>query len=160
MSQEASVTLKHIADYRFEVDFGAALPTLLVDEAEPIGAGEGPFPEQLLTAAVANCLCASLVFALAKYRQPARGIEAQARARVERNAEGRLRVQAITVEIALGAEAAGLDRIDRVLAQFQRFCTVSESVKTGIPVAVTVSDGAGRLLSGSHSTTELTEEAP
>ncbi|GJD59756.1 OsmC family protein [Methylobacterium dankookense] len=160
MSQEPSVTLRHIADYRFEVDFGDFLPRLSVDEAEPIGTGEGPFPEQLLTASVANCLCASLVFALAKYRQRAQGIEAQARAQVERNAEGRLRVTGIAVEITLGAEAASLDRIDRALEQFQRFCTVSESVKAGIPVAVTVSDSAGRLLSESHATATPTEEAP
>jgi organic hydroperoxide reductase OsmC/OhrA len=160
MSQDAIVTLRHIADYRFEVDFGGALPALAVDEAEPIGTGEGPFPEQLLTAAVANCLCASLVFALAKYRQRAISIAAQARAQVERNAAGRLRMTGITVEIALGAEAASLDRIDRVLAQFQNFCTVSESVKAGIPVAVTVSDSAGRLLSESHAVASPTEDAP
>lgn len=160
MSQEASVTLRHIADYRFEVDFGSALPHLAVDEAEPIGGGAGPFPEQLLTASVANCLCASLVFALAKYRQRAQGIAARARAQVERNGEGRLRVTGIAVEIALGAESASLDRIDRVLAQFQNFCTVSESVKAGIPVTVTVTDGAGRLLSESHAVSGSTEEAP
>jgi hypothetical protein len=39
-----------------------------------------------------------------------------------------------------------MPRIDRVLEQFQRFCTVSESVKAGIPVAVTVEDGGGRRL--------------
>lgn len=146
MSQEARVTLRHIADYRFEVDFGAALPPLPVDEAEPIGAGEGPYPEQLLTASVANCLCASLVFALGKYKQRADGIAASARAQVERNQEGRLRVRGIAVEIALGTEAENLDRIDKVLEQFQRFCTVSESVKAGIPVTVSVSDGTGRRL--------------
>ena len=50
------------------------------------------------------------------------------------------------VEIALGTEAENLDRIDKVLEQFQRFCTVSESVKAGIPVTVSVSDGTGRRL--------------
>ena len=140
------VSLRQLSAYRFEVDFGADLPPLLADEAEPIGGGAGPFPEQMLIAAVANCLCASFVFALGKYRQEAHGITAQARAEIGRNAEGRLRVQGIAVEIALGAEAGDLDRIDRVLAQFERFCTVSESVKAGVPVSVGVTDSAGRRL--------------
>ncbi|RZK79150.1 MAG: OsmC family peroxiredoxin, partial [Methylobacterium sp.] len=33
-----------------------------------------------------------------------------------------------------------------VLEQFQRFCTVSESVKLGIPIAVSVRDGTGAQL--------------
>ena len=37
------------------------------------------------------------------------------------------------------------DQIDRVIEQFERFCTVSESVKAGVPVRVTVEDGAGEV---------------
>ena len=122
------------------------LPQLLVDEAPPIGSGEGPFPEQLLVSAVANCLCASLVFALAKLKQEAGGLRAEARCAVTRNAENRLRITGISVGITLGASAEAVPRIDRVLEQFQRFCTVSESVQAGIPVSVSVRDGAGTLL--------------
>jgi organic hydroperoxide reductase OsmC/OhrA len=146
MASSPSITIRQVRDYQFMVDFGALHPDLLVDEAVPIGQGEGPFPEQLLIAGVANCLCASFVFALGKFKQDARGVVAEARCAVERNAEGRLRISAIDVEITLGAEAAALDRMDKVLAQFERFCTVSESVKTGIPVAVSVRDSRGERL--------------
>ena len=95
---------------------------------------------------MANCLCASLVFALGKFRQDARGVAAEASCRVERNEEGRLRVAGIDVHICLGAAEAEMPRIDRVLAQFERFCTVSESVKTGIPVSVSVADRDGTRL--------------
>jgi hypothetical protein len=36
--------------------------------------------------------------------------------------------------------------MQRALAQFEDFCTVTESVKRGIPVAVTVVDSAGTVL--------------
>lgn len=146
MMSEPTIRIKQIENYVFTVDFGASLPGLTVDEAEPIGGGHGPCPEQLIAAGVANCLCASLVFALGKFRQDGRGVEAEATYRVERNGEGRLRIFGIDVQIRLGAESADLPRIDRVLAQFERFCTVSESVQQGIPVGVTVRDGRGTLL--------------
>ncbi|GJE61046.1 OsmC family protein [Methylobacterium trifolii] len=143
MADRPRIRITQIQDYRFTVDFGASLSDLRVDEAEPIGEGAGPFPEQMLIASVANCLCASMVFALGKYRQDCGGLEAEASCRVDRNAEGRLRIYGIDVRIGLGARMADMDRIDRVIAQFERFCTVSESVKVGIPVLVTVHDGDG-----------------
>ncbi|KAB1072253.1 OsmC family protein [Methylobacterium planeticum] len=143
MASSPSITIKQVDNYKFTVDFGSLIPELLVDEAIPIGRGEGPFPEQLLVAGVANCLCASLVFALGKYKQDAQGVVAEATCAVERNAEGRLRITGIDVAISLGADAGALDRLDKVLAQFERFCTVSESVKVGIPVAVSVRDSQG-----------------
>lgn len=146
MDAGPTIRITQVADYVFTVDFGAALPALLTDEAPPIGGGTGPVPEQMLIAGVANCLCASLVFALGKFRQDAQGVAAEASCRVARNPEGRLRITGIDVRILLGAESDAMPRIDRVLEQFQRFCTVSESVKAGIPVAVTVEDGGGRRL--------------
>jgi uncharacterized OsmC-like protein len=146
MDAGPTIRITQVDAYVFTVDFGAALPALVTDEAPPIGGGTGPFPEQILISGVANCLCASLVFALGKFRQDARGVAAEATCRVERNAEGRLRIAGIDVRIELGAAAADMPRIDRVLEQFERFCTVSESVKAGIPVAVSVADRDGRRL--------------
>lgn len=146
MTAAPMVRIRHVEEYRFLVDFGPPLAELLVDEAPPIGRGDGPFPEQLLMAGVTNCLVASMVFALGKFRQDARGVSAEARCEIGRNAEGRLRIDAIEVAIELGAEASEMDRIDRVIDQFERFCTVSESVKRGIPVSVSVRDGAGQRL--------------
>jgi uncharacterized OsmC-like protein len=146
MDAGPTIRITQVADYVFTVDFGAALAALRTDEAPPVGSGTGPFPEQLLISGVANCLCASLVFALGKFRQDARGVTAEASCRVERNEAGRLRVTAIDVRIHLGAAAADMPRIDRVLEQFERFCTVSESVKAGIPVSVAVADRDGTRL--------------
>lgn len=143
MSDTPTVTITHISDYRFMVDFGAAIPQLAVDENEPIGHGEGPYPEQLLIASVANCLSASLFFALRKFRQQPHGITTRTTCSIERNEHNRLRVTEIQVAITLGTDTSQLEHMDRVLSQFENFCTVSESVKVGIPVRVSVSDCNG-----------------
>ncbi|KQP59131.1 peroxiredoxin [Methylobacterium sp. Leaf399] len=146
MADGPRIRIKQIDGYRFMVDFGEAHPGLLVDEAEPFGGGHGPFPEQIMVAGVTNCLCASLMFASGKFGQDLNGIEAEAECRMERNAEGRLRIAGIAVTIRLGATAEAVPRIGKVLEQFERFCTVSESVKAGIPVSVAVDDAAGQRL--------------
>ena len=146
MTVAPSITITQIEDFRFVVDFGAAFPRLETDEPEPIGQGAGPSPEQLLIAGVSNCLCASFAFALGKFGQDSRGITARASASIIRNDDKRLRIGGIEVDITLGTGAAAMPRIAQVLAQFERFCTVSESVKAGIPVTVAVRDGDGERL--------------
>jgi uncharacterized OsmC-like protein len=143
MAALPSVRIKLLHDYKFIVDFGEFHRDLLVDEAEPIGDGDGPFPEQILIASVTNCLCASLVFAMGKFKQDPRGIEATSSCIVERNAEGRLRISRVDVAISLGSSADEMPRLQQVLNQFERFCTVSESVKAGVPVVVVVHDRRG-----------------
>lgn len=143
MSDSASVTITQQGAYRFLVDFGQGMPPLQVDEPVPLGGGEGPSPDQLLLAAVTNCLSASLLFALLKYKQDAGGITTTGTARIERDENKRLRVKEIAVTIRLGNDGARIAQVDRILAQFEAFCTVTESVRHGIPVAVTVEDGKG-----------------
>jgi uncharacterized OsmC-like protein len=146
MSNTVSVTLTQHSNYQFLVDFGAAVPQLQTDEPTPLGAGEGPAPTDLLLAAVANCLSASLFFALGKFQQDAGGITTTATARIERNEENRLRVKEIAVGIRLGRGAGEIEHLDRILAQFETFCTVSQSVRRGITVAAQVEDGRGARL--------------
>lgn len=146
MTIAPSITITQIEGFKFVVDFGAAFPSLATDEPVPVGSETGPSPEQLLIAGVSNCLCASFAFALGKFGQDGRGISARASASIVRNADRRLRVGGIDVEITLGAAADAMPRIEQVLAQFERFCTVSESVKAGIPVTVAVRDGNGEKL--------------
>jgi uncharacterized OsmC-like protein len=125
------------------VDFGEGIAPLQADEPAPFGGGEGPSPQQLLLAAITHCLSASLFFALQKYKQDAGGITTTGTARIERDENRRLRVKDIAVTIRLGKAGAGIAQIERILAQFEAFCTVTESVRHGIPVAVTVEDGQG-----------------
>jgi organic hydroperoxide reductase OsmC/OhrA len=82
----------------------------------------------------------SLLFALRKFKQNPEPIETKARCEIGRNSENRLRILAIHVEIRVGVPGSTLENLERVLAQFQDFCTVSSSVSLGIPVNVTVID--------------------
>jgi len=146
---ESSVDLRQDANYRFAIRFSADLPVLQADEPAPLGEGAGPSPVQLLSAAVGNCLSASLVFALRKFKQSAEPIGAQVDATVGRNENNRLRVQQLHVRLTLGVAARSLDHLDKVLAQFEEFCTVTQSIRAAIRVDVEVRDSEGTLLSGS-----------
>lgn len=148
MSDNASVTITRQSGYQFLVDFGQGLPTLLADEPAPLGEGTGPAPDYMLLAAVANCLSASLLFALQKFKQDPGTLVATATPVVGRNADKRLRIEAINVKLSLGQPAAALEHLDRVLDQFEAFCTVSMSVREGIAIHVQVQDGAGTVIKG------------
>lgn len=141
-----TVELEQQADYGFSVRFAPEIPALQADEPPPLGKGAGPSPTQLLAAAVGNCLAASLVFALRKFKQAAEPITAAAEAAVGRNEKGRLRVQGIRIRLRLGVPAASLQNLDRVLGQFEDFCTVTQSVRPAFPVEVEVYDSGGQRL--------------
>lgn len=84
-----------------------------------------------------------MFFALGKFRQDAGGITTTGTAHVGRDAEKRLRVQAIDVTIRLGKTGGEIEHLDRILSQFEAFCTVTQSVRSGIPVDIAVEDGTG-----------------
>ena len=143
MAETVSVTITQREKYQFVVDFGEEIASMIADEPVPLGDGLGPAPTHLLLAGVANCLSASLHFALGKFKQDADGIQATARCTIDRNEAKRLRVVAIDVDMHLGRPGAQIEHLDRVLSQFEDFCTVSQSVRAGIPINVTVRDGDG-----------------
>jgi uncharacterized OsmC-like protein len=140
------VSLVQQHDYRFDIRFGGAIPVLTGDEPAPLGTGLGPSPVQLLSAAVGNCLSDSLLFALRKFKQAPEPMRCDITSQVGRNPEGRLRVLAMTAQLTLGVPAASLQHLDRVLEQFEAFCTVTQSVGQGIPITIEISDSTGQRL--------------
>lgn len=152
MSDEQSfeLSLEQVAGFEFRVRFdGTALDDLATDEPPPLGHEAGPNPARLLLAAVANCLAASLLFSLRKFRNAPGPLHAKARARIARNEHARWRVAGMEVELQLDDPVASLQNIERALAQFEDFCMVTESVRAGVPVAVRVRDASGAVV---HST--------
>lgn len=141
--QPVKVVLRQQADYQFENSFGSSVPSLLSDEPPPLGQGLGPSPVQLLAAAVGNCLSDSLLFALRKFKQKPEPLSCKVEATVGRNAAGRLRVLRMDARLTVGVAAASLEHLDRVLAQFEEFCTVTQSVGQGIAIEVSVLDCNG-----------------
>lgn len=146
MSGEPSVRLVQQSDYQFEVYYNEEREPIYGDEPPPLGRSQGATPSQFLLAGVANCLSDSLLFALRKFKQNPEPIETKAHCEIGRNEQNRLRILAIYVDIQIGVPGATLENLDRVLNQFQDFCTVSSSVSLGIPVHVTVVDSEDRQL--------------
>ena len=144
--QLVEVTLSQQRDFQFLIEFGGIVPSITGDEPPPLGQSTGPTPVQLLAAAVGNCLADSLLFALRKFKQAPEPIRCEVQAQVGRNAEGRTRVLSLTARLHLGVEAAALQHLDRVLGQFEEFCTVTQSVRQGVPVSVGVFDSLGAQL--------------
>jgi uncharacterized OsmC-like protein len=112
-------------------------PTLLCDEPPPLGDGEGPNPAAVLGAAVGNCLAASLAFCLRRARLEPRRLSASVTTRIARNERGRYRIAGIDVELdpEFGTPHMSRGRCDEV---FEDFCTVTASIRQGIPVSVSL----------------------
>lgn len=158
-SSEFSITLTQETDYVFRIAFDeSSIADLQTDEPAPLGSDSGPNPSRLLVAAVANCLSASLVFALRKYKNSAEGMVTHATAKMERNEQNRLRIGQIAVTIKLPDAASDYAHIDRLLQQFENFCIVTESVRSGVPVTIRVQDVTESVLhdSAAHSTPSAT----
>jgi organic hydroperoxide reductase OsmC/OhrA len=148
-SQTVSITLEQEDDYAFRIRFDdTTIAELMTDEPEPLGKGEGPNPTRLLVSAVANCLSASLLFALRKFKNSPGKLVTHATAELVRNEQGRLRVGHIHADIRLAEAGTAHASLERILAQFENFCVVTESVRHGIDVSVSITDADGVQLHG------------
>lgn len=146
MTRSVSVTLTRQDNYRFLVDYGPAVPGTLMDEPPPLGQDAGPSPVHALAAAVGSCLSASFVFALGKYKEDPGPIAVTAICTLGRNEHNRERVTGIDVTLKLGTAPQSLAHLERALAQFEDFCTVSQSVKAGIPYTLKVMAEDGQVI--------------
>lgn len=152
MESDFKIELVQLADYRFETHFdNAAVPALLTDEQAPLGGDTGPNPSRLLLTAVANCLMASLLFAMRKFKNEPGPLRALAKASIVRNPNNRLRIGRMAVDLELGVMASDVNMLDRILGQFEEFCIVTQSVRAAIPVDVRVLDKAGTVLTAPQS---------
>ena len=149
MSETESITLTLTQEsaFAFRIEFeGTGVPALHVDETPPAGGGTGPDPTRLLAAAIGHCLSSSLFFALRKFRNEPGRIVTRVTAEHARNEQRRLRVGRVSVEIVLPEASGDYAQIDRILAEFEDFCTVTESVRRGVTVAVSVRDASGAIV--------------
>lgn len=148
-TQALRLTLEQDADYAFRVRFDdTTLADLMTDESPPLGKGEGPNPSRMLVVAVANCLSASMLFALRKFKNQPGKIVTHATAELVRNDQGRMRVGHIDVVVRLAEGAEAHTHLERILATFEDYCVVTESVRQGVRVSVKVEDAQGKVLHG------------
>ena len=144
--KEISVSMELIKDYEFKVTFDERLAELLMDEPPPLGAGNGPSASTVLSAAVGNCLSASLLFCLHKIRVKPTVLKTMVKTKMVRNEKKRLRFGSCHVTITLGFDPEGRDRLGRCLDLFEEYCIVTQSVRGGIDVSVEVHDEEGEVI--------------
>jgi uncharacterized OsmC-like protein len=147
MAEDAvTVELRQDDRFRFTARFSDAwFAPIGLDEPPPMGTGGGPSPTQTLAAAIGHCMSATLFDCLQRARIPVRALTTTVRADRGRNAEGRLRVTKLRVSIrAEPVDPADRPRMDRCLEVFEQYCTVSASVRQGIPIESVVDRGPER----------------
>jgi len=145
--QTFTLNLEHVQDYEFRLKFDwPDVPDLKLDEPAPLGANQGPNAARLLAASVANCLSSSLLFCLTKSHATPYGMTTKVTGTLARNEKGRLRIEKVDVAITLeeGPDTPG--RLERCAGLFEDYCLVTQSVRRGIPVHVSILNGAGETL--------------
>ena len=109
----------------------------LLDEPQPLSGNRAPNAAALLGAAVGDCLATNLTSCLRKSCATVEGMTATVVTHVERNAAGKFRISGIDVELVpqVAGDVPNLDRCESLL---EDFCIVTESVRRGVPVSVSV----------------------
>ncbi len=141
MATTHHVTLRKRSGLAFTASFDdvAARPEMVFDEPPPVGEGGAPSAAAVLAAAVGNCLGASFAFCADRARVALEALEVRVAAHVDRNEQGRLRIVGIDVALEPTLAVDGDPRgLARCAGLFEEFCTVTASVRQGVPVSVTV----------------------
>lgn len=142
MSDERThhVTVRLAREYEFTAEFEdlPGSPAILFDEPEPLGGNRAPNAATVLSAAVGDCLATSLAFCLRKARIGVDHLTARVTTHVVRNEKDRLRIGGIDVVLEPGISDADQERVGRCESLFEDFCTVTQSIRAGIPVNVSV----------------------
>ena len=136
--------VEQIDGYEFRVRFdNERWHDLVVDEPSPLGRDAGPNSARILGAAIADCLCASLLYCMQKSGVSVGPIDADVVVDLARNDDRRLRIP--RVRVTLRPTVADSEILDACLATFQDYCVVTQSVRQGVDIQVSVEpfvDGA------------------
>jgi organic hydroperoxide reductase OsmC/OhrA len=99
----------------------------------------GPNPSRMLGTAILGCLSASFIFCLKKKEFTVEDLDAKAEVTVGRNEKGFWRVLNIDVVIKPKIDTPEMrKRADRCRKMFEDYCIVTQAVRDGINVDVTL----------------------
>jgi len=129
--------LSRISNYQFKANFDSPKDfEVLIDEPEPIGEGSAPSASRLLSAAVGNCLSASLLFCFEKAKIDLGDFNTIVDTVMRKNEKGRWRIASIKVKLKPRIGRNDIVKSKRCLDLFEDFCIVTQSVRKGINVDV------------------------
>jgi uncharacterized OsmC-like protein len=138
-TQQFTIEMEQVEDYAFRVRFDKDnFAPLAMDEPAPLGKETGPNASRVLAAAIGNCLSASLLFCARKGRIETGPIRTKITVHSGRNERGRLRIVRVQAEIDPQLPEAEKPKALRCLDLFEDYCVVTQSIRQGIPVEVTV----------------------
>ena len=139
---KAKISVEWLEDLTFKLDFlNPVLSELLIDETHDVESSEavGPDPSKLLLAAVMGCLNTSFAFCLKKAKIPLKGMKATGELTSLRNEEGFWRVSKIDIDVSPEIKIEkGIPRMEKCMEIFHDYCTITQSVRQGIPVNFTI----------------------
>lgn len=140
---EFSIQVEQIDGFEFKVRFDKEqFAELHLDEPPPLGKDSAPNAARILAAAIANCLSASLVFCMERSGLKTEGLRTEAKVQIVRNEQRRLRIGKVDV-VLHPRVAAGTEALVKCLPTFEDFCTVTQSIRHGIEVGVSVEPEVG-----------------
>lgn len=140
---EFSIQVEQIDGFEFKVRFDKEqFAELHLDEPPPLGKDAAPNAARILAAAIANCLSASLVFCMQRSGLTTGGLRTEAKVQIVRNEQRRLRIGKVDV-VLHPKVAAGTEALVKCLPTFEDFCTVTQSIRHGIEVGVSVEPEVG-----------------
>ena len=137
VTSQFSISIDQVDDFEFRVKFDKEqYADLLMDEPPPLGKDSAPSAGRMLAAAVGNCLSASFLFAARKNGLKPSRIHSDVKVEIVRNENRRFRIGRIAVNLDPALSSDDLDKVKAVAAMFEDFCTITASVRQGIPVDV------------------------
>ncbi len=136
------LTIEHLSGYEFRVKFDKSqFDDLMMDEPAPLGGDKAPNASRILAEAVGNCLSASLLFCASKARVAIDGLRTEVSVTYRRNEGGRLRIAGMDVDVTPRFAEGNSSKADRCLSIFEDYCVVTQSVRAGIPINVSITRG-------------------
>lgn len=135
---EITLRVEQVSGFDFRVRFDKEhYPELRMDEPAPLGADAAPNPARILAAAIGDCLAASFVFCLQRRKVAVTGLAARVTIALGRNEQKRLRIGRVDVALEPGSPIPEAE-LAACLETFEDFCVVTQSVRSGIEVNVSV----------------------
>jgi organic hydroperoxide reductase OsmC/OhrA len=136
---EFEIEIDQVQDYEFRVRFDKPqYPELMVDAPAPVGRDQVPSPSRLLAAAMGHCLASGLLFCARKTGASFGPIKTRVRTELVRNDRGRPRVGKVEVEIETQVPECAAEAAARCVGMFEDICMVTQSVREGVEVSVSV----------------------
>ncbi len=136
---EADIWWQHQLKFKAKMD---GYHEAEMDELDPHGTDSAPNPADYLLLAVGGCLSSSFIYSISKFDISLKKMHAKVRGKYTRVDE---RVRIERVDVVLDIEPSTEQDLKEIEAWcidvFRNFCIISESIRKGLPIGVTVKMG-------------------